>query len=201
MQQPSKTSLKLVIVGDGAVGKTSLLYAYTKGTGQLPEDYTPTIFDTYSANVPVDGKTVNLTIFDTAGQEEYSHLRSLAYPQTDVFLIAFSIVSPHSVANIRTVWAPDINRHRPQAVKILIGTKLDLRESPAAIAHLAQSGLAPVSTTQGQSLAKEIGAAAYVECSSVTMEGVHQVFAEAITAALYPKKNNKKEKNSKCIIC
>jgi small GTP-binding protein len=177
-------SIKCVVVGDGAVGKTCLLISYT--TNAFPGEYIPTVFDNYSATVMVDGRPVNLGLWDTAGQEDYDKLRPLSYPQTDVFLVCFSLISPASFENVKTKWYPEVSHFCPAAPRILVGTKLDLREDRSTLQKLAEKGLKPISYTEGQAMAKQIGAVRYMECSALTQKGLKAVFDEAIRAVLAP---------------
>eukprot|EP01017_Pseudomicrothorax_dubius_P028768 TRINITY_DN3443_c0_g1_i2.p1 TRINITY_DN3443_c0_g1~~TRINITY_DN3443_c0_g1_i2.p1 ORF type:complete len:141 (+),score=25.18 TRINITY_DN3443_c0_g1_i2:60-425(+) len=90
-------AIKCVIVGDGAVGKTCVLLSYT--TDQCPSDYDPTVFDNFSTQLEVDDRNITLSLWDTAGQEEYRQIRMLSYSGANVFLICFSVVHPPSFEN------------------------------------------------------------------------------------------------------
>lgn len=187
-------SIKSVVVGDGGVGKTCLLISYTTNT--FPNDYIPTVFDNYSASVMIDGEPIKLGLWDTAGQTEYDRLRPLSYPQTEIFLICFSVISPDSYNNIKSKWIPEVLHHSPKDILILlIGTKMDLRPDLHIQDELALKGQKPVSFDQGTKLAKEIGAIKYMECSSATQDGVKEIFDFAIRSVLDPPngKNDTKE--------
>jgi Ras-related C3 botulinum toxin substrate 1 len=149
-------AIKCVVIGDGAVGKSCLLICYT--TNSFPQEYVPTVFDNYSANVMVDGKPINLGLWDTAGQEDYDRLRPLSYPQTDVFLLCFSIISQTSLSNIKAKWHPEIMHHAPSVPYILVGNKSDLRSDPETLERLREKGQVPITQEQARQMAKEIGA-------------------------------------------
>jgi len=189
-------SVKCVVVGDGAVGKTCLLISYT--TNAFPTEYIPTVFDNYSANVMVDGSPVNLGLWDTAGQEDYDRLRPLSYPSTHVFLVCFSIISPNSYENVKQKWYPEINHHCPGTPFILVGTKSDLRNDSGMIQNLAMKGISMVSTESAQSLCETLGAVEYHECSALTQDGLKVVFDRAIDIGLHPP--NRKRKGGMCLL-
>lgn len=173
-------NLKLVVVGDGAVGKSCLLISYT--TNAFPSDYVPTVFDNYATQTIVDGSYVNLGLWDTAGQEDYDRLRPLSYPQTDVFLLCFSVSSRSSFENVASKWHAELLHHAPGVPIILVGTKSDLRTTTS------------ISGTEAHALAKKIGAVCYVETSALTMLGLNELFRTAINTSLATAKCARKSK-------
>jgi len=179
--------IKLMVVGDGSVGKTCLLISYT--TNSFPGEYVPTVFDNYTANAIVEGNPVNLGLWDTAGSEEYDSLRPLSYPGTDVFLVCFSLFSPESFHNVYKKWIPEITEHAPDTPIIIVGTKLDLRNKPEAISALKENNQEPITEEMGRVLCSKIGAKRYLECSALTQEGLAKVFEEAVKVILFPDKN------------
>lgn len=149
----------------------------------------------------VDGKPVNLGLWDTAGQEDYDRLRPLSYPQTDVFLVCFSVISPSSYENVKSKWFPEISHHAPGVPFLLIGTKTDLRDDDEQVARLREKNLTPVTDVKGNQLAASLNAVKYLECSALTQKGLKNVFDEAIRAVLTNKsQKTKKSGSSFCTI-
>ncbi|XP_076055789.1 uncharacterized protein LOC143033958 isoform X2 [Oratosquilla oratoria] len=181
-----KAKLKCVLVGDGSVGKTSLIVSYT--TNGYPTEYVPTAFDNYNVVVTVDNQPIRLQLCDTAGQDDFDSLRPLCYPQTDVFLVCFSVVSPTSFHNVKEKWLPEIRHHNPRAPIVLVGTQSDLRTDVKVLIELAQYREQPVSESAARKLAHQIGAVAYIESSALTQRNLKEVFDQAILSALEGRK-------------
>ena len=156
-----------------------------------------------------------LGLFDTAGQEDYDRLRPLSYPQTDVFLVCFSVTSPASFENVREKWFPEVHHHCPGVPCLIVGTQTDLRDDPSVREKLGKQKMSPVKKEDGERMAKELGAVKYVECSALTQYKLKDVFDEvsysmclvrikltgwdqAIVAALEPPAP--KKKHTKCLI-
>ncbi|MBW0485325.1 hypothetical protein O181_025040 [Austropuccinia psidii MF-1] len=182
----SEIRRKLVIVGDGACGKTCLLIVFSKGT--FPEVYVPTVFENYVADVEVDGKRVELALWDTAGQEDYDRLRPLSYPDSHVILICFAIDSPDSLDNVQEKWISEVLHFCQGLPIVLVGCKKDLRNDPKTIEELRRTSQKPVTPEEGMNVAQKIGSQRYLECSAKTGQGVREVFEHATRYALLAKK-------------
>jgi len=190
MTAPPKT-IKLVVIGDGAVGKTCLLISYAKK--EFPKDYVPTVFDNYVVNLTAGDQSIELGLWDTAGQEEYDRLRPLSYANANVFLLCFSVTSQVSFENVSSKWYPELIHFCPDVPFILVGTKADIRNDSSEAQNIASGQI--VQTESGHELARKLKATRYMECSAKTCLNLKDVFDEAVRCVLRPPK-----KKAKCTL-
>jgi len=193
--------IKCVLVGDPFVGKTSILtlndFVYTS-----PETYVPVTLDNYTFHIRID-KYPNefvLDLYESACFEENDKSRPLSYyPQTDIFLNIFSVVSPATFENARDKWKMELSHYCPNTPIILVGNKIDLRNDSGTIEKLSVKSLAPISYEQGLQMAKEIGAVSYMECSALLLpQTIRTIFEEAVRMVLH--KSKKEENSEKCVL-
>lgn len=150
--------------------------------------YVGTVFENYVADVEVDGKHVELAMWDTAGPEDYDRLRPLSYPDSHVIVICFDIGYPDSLENIKEKWIAEVNHFCPGIPIILVGCKIELRRDPQTIEELRKQHQRPVTYEEGLEVSKRIQAKHYVECSGRTGEGVRDVFQLATRETLRPRR-------------
>ena len=130
---------KIVVIGACAAGKTSLIMTYTKG--DFPHDTVPTVFDSYAHTILIDGKSLQVTFWDTAGAPDYSRLRPLSYPHVDIFIICMDVYDEKENRHKkykREMWSDiaidtmalcqEAHKICPGIPCILVGTKTDCRD-------------------------------------------------------------------------
>ncbi|KHC53594.1 GTP-binding protein RHO3 [Candida albicans P60002] len=196
---------KIVILGDGACGKTSLLNVFTRG--YFPQVYEPTVFENYVHDIFIDGQSVQLSLWDTAGQEEFDRLRSLSYSDTHCIMLCFSVDSPDSLENVQSKWVGEIADHCEGVKLVLVALKCDLRnnedieDQQQSNPYSSQKRL--ITYEEGLAVAKKVGALRYLECSAKKNKGVNEAFSEAARCALNakPKGANDNEPQKKgCVV-
>ena len=122
-QQP----LKLVFLGDSAVGKTALLRRFN--TGFPPEENQAVQIYDFTDCVEVDGKKYHVQFWDVKLLEGYERLRALCYPSTDIFLLCFDNTNRASFDSIKDSWITEIRHHMPYTPFVIVGNKMDLRKN------------------------------------------------------------------------
>ncbi|KAI7869719.1 small GTPase superfamily [Spinellus fusiger] len=185
-------SRKLVVCGDGACGKTSLLNVFTRG--YFPQVYEPTVFENYVQEMVIDGQDVELSLWDTAGQEEFDRLRTLSYVDTHVLMLCFSVDSRDSLSNIPSRWLEEVTEHCPNAKIVLVALKCDLREEAAL------NKPDNVQYEEGLEAARNINAVRYLECSAKYNRGVLECFEQAARVAISVKGGYQESSRGACTI-
>ena len=161
--------LKLVLLGDAAVGKTSLIDMYAHH--RFKESYMPTlgvnivVKEIYETNAQI-----RLVVWDIAGQEKYDVSRKMFFQGVVGALFVYDTTRDASLQNIESKWLNDLNEYCDQDLAyILIGNKIDLEDSRV------------VSTERGRELADKINASAFVETSAKYGHNVEEAFKKLVT--------------------
>nr|XP_014351078.1 PREDICTED: rho-related BTB domain-containing protein 1 [Latimeria chalumnae] len=206
-ERPNVETIKCVVVGDNAVGKTRLICSRACNSTftqyQLLSTHVPTVWaiDQYrvcqevlerSRDV-VDEVSVSLRLWDTFGDHHKD--RRFAYGRSDVVVLCFSIANPNSLNHVKTMWYQEIKHFCPRTPVILVGCQLDLRYADLETVNRARRPLGrPLKPSdilppeRGREVAKELGIP-YYESSVCDQFGIKDVFDNAIRAALISRRH------------
>mmetsp|Transcript_19784 Transcript_19784/g.58880 ORF Transcript_19784/g.58880 Transcript_19784/m.58880 type:complete len:204 (+) Transcript_19784:271-882(+) len=154
--------IKLLMIGDSAVGKTSLLLRYANDT--FSSTFITTIgIDFKIKTISLGGKRVKLQIWDTAGQEQFRTITRSYFRGAQGIVLVYDITDRRTFNSVRS-WMAQITDHADNQVnKILVGNKCD------------NEGKRKVSFDEGQQLAREYGVA-FLEASAKTNVNVTEAF-------------------------
>jgi len=155
---------KITVLGEAAVGKTSLINMFCEGTFQ--EDYKPTLgANIIRKDVNLEKAKIRLIMWDLAGQEKYSVIRSMYFQGCVGALLVYDVSRYNTFESISSKWLRDFKKYvRKEGVIILIGNKIDLEEERA------------VPTEKGEELAKKINANHFIETSAKRGENIEEAF-------------------------
>ncbi|XP_032813809.2 rho-related GTP-binding protein RhoN-like, partial [Petromyzon marinus] len=147
--------------------------------------YIPTVFENYTASFEIEKQRIELNMWDTSGAPYYDNVRPLAYPDSDVVLICYDVARPETLDSVLKKWRVESHEFGASTKVLLIGCKADLRADLQTLLELSKQRCIPVTQEQGAAVARQLGAAAYVECSAkLSEDSVRDVFHMATLAAL-----------------
>lgn len=182
----SKLSLKVVVLGNGGVGKSSLTLQFMYE--DFPEEYKPSSCDAYNRELTLDGQKVTLNILDTAGQEEYANVRDNYLRVNDGFMLVFSLTEKDSFLAIKDfreqILRVKSNKNRSEIPMILVGNKADIEDRRQ------------VSEDEALKLALE-WECRYVETSAKSSLNVENAFYDIMRQVLVIKKKVKPDLTAK----
>ncbi|WVQ85108.1 hypothetical protein IAT38_007273 [Cryptococcus sp. DSM 104549] len=169
---PSGLNLKLLLIGNSSVGKSSLLLRFTDDEFLTDEETAATIgVDFKVKSIELDGKKYKLSIWDTAGQERFRTLTSSYYRGAQGVILVYDVSSRQTFDELLK-WFKEIDTYCGEGiVKMVVGNKVDKEFSRQ------------VTTEEGQAFAKRMGAL-FVECSAKTKYGVPEAFEELVKRIL-----------------
>ncbi|KAI6649203.1 Transforming protein RhoA-like [Oopsacas minuta] len=146
--------------------------------------YVPTLFENYASEIESNQGLVQVSMYDTPGDDNYSHIRPLSYPDTDILLLCFDLSSPQSYHNIFTKWLPEIHGRCKNVPLYIIGCKLDLKEHQMADQPINWRVSPPCNQEDITSLLCQTGACDYFECSAKSGTNVSEIVRHIINARM-----------------
>ncbi|EAX92640.1 small GTP-binding protein, putative [Trichomonas vaginalis G3] len=166
----SGNAIKLVLLGDSGVGKTSIVTRYVSGSA--PENVNPTIGAAFvTKDVLIDGQNLELLIWDTAGQEVYRGLAPMYYRSALIAFIVYDVTKAESFDSV-SYWIRELKTNVEENIVILVcGNKVDLEDKRTVEYQTAQN------------MATENGAL-YAEASATNGTGIERMFQVAISTLL-----------------
>ncbi|XP_071803632.1 ras-related protein M-Ras-like isoform X2 [Asterias amurensis] len=188
------TTYKLIVVGDGGVGKSAITIQFFQK--MFVVDYDPTIEDSYIQHTEIDGEWCILDVLDTAGQEEFSAMREQYMRKGDGFLIVYSVIDRASYENTRSFYTQILRvKDRDAYPMILVANKVDL-------VHQRK-----VTEEDGKALAAELGIS-YIETSAKDPpQNIDRAFHEVVRVIrrqpvdrAAKRRSKRKSKQQKCSI-
>ena len=164
--------LKIALLGDPAVGKTSLINRFTEES--FKDDYQPTLgVNIIMKKLMIDDFNVQLAIWDIAGQDKYELTRKLFFEGCSGALLVYDLTRNATIDRIKSKWAIDFSNYaRPDGIYILIGNKDDLKDSVT------------ISSEKGREIAKEIIANNFIETSAKSGDNVERAFEGLVSQIL-----------------
>ena len=159
--------VKIVLLGDSGVGKTSIINHFM--TGKTSESLKPTVGAAFvTKNVVVDTHSLELRIWDTAGQEVYRGLAPMYYRSAQIAIIVFDVTNNPSYESV-DYWVQELKKNLKGSPVIMIcGNKCDLYED-----RVIHDTTAKEYTAQNSAL--------YCECSAMNGTGINQLFEAALS--------------------
>ena len=180
--------LKIPFVGDGGVGKTSII------SRLMGETFSQSYLMTLGANffvkkMNIDQIDVGVQLWDTAGQQRFTSLRPMFYRGSRAVVLVYDITRPETFENLQH-WLNDIQREAPGSTISILGNKIDLEDQRL------------VSTGEGRNYATTVGAL-FAETSAKTGQGIEEALhqlVQTVCAKLEPRMEMKPEKALKTTV-
>lgn len=160
--RPSE-NIKICVLGDEGVGKSSLSLQFTQS--HFPQDFDPSIEDVYTKDMNINEKNYKVHVLDTANNDEYSHLKDVQLEQADGFILVYKVNDLESMGSAANSYRHIMRIHGVLPPCILIGNQTDLIHERL------------ISPQEGEELVSELGLNKYFEASAKNNHNVNEAFA------------------------